>query len=116
MNGVASDSVLASCPACSGAKHLGRSELGQQVTCRNCGTDFVVRERRRERTSHQLRTTALLRQCDPAAGIPPAASPRALKVVLALLLLTLLGMLVASNWDEIADGARRLPGLIDQRP
>ena len=114
MNGIASEGVRAVCPECSSVKSLGRSELGQEIVCWDCGTSFVVvRHRRRRRSSHQLRTATLLDQWDRVVAPPATAVRGVMLVILSLLLLTLVVALVAWNWASVAGALSRLAGSID---
>ena len=109
MNGVASGGIRAVCPECSSVKCLGRSELGREITCWDCGTSFVVRKhRRRTRACHRLRTESLPLQW---ADTPDAASEtasRALITILSLLFLAAAGVLVVQYWAEIVNLVRAL--------
>ena len=109
MNGVASGGVRAVCPECSSVKCLGRSELGQKLTCWDCGTNFVVqRHRRRSRACHRLRTESLPLQWAGTPDAPPEAASRALITILSLLFLAAAGVLMAQHWSEIVNSVRAL--------
>ena len=104
MNSVASGGVRAVCPECSSVKFLGRSELGQEVTCWDCGTSFVVRRhRRRSPAFHRLRTESLIQQWGDTPDIAPREVSRVVITVLSLLFLIAAGLLMLKYPTGIAD-------------
>jgi hypothetical protein len=102
VNGVATGNVRGICPECSSVNNLGSFELGQEITCWDCGTNFVVqRVRHRSRQSHRLRTSSLLDQFGDATLVTPEAKQKALLRSLALPLVLLVVLIVAANWSAI---------------